>query len=654
MIRRGVPFIFLVLTYLGLLIEIPLKHTGLWFISCTFTIAVYFVLHILRNDKTYAIEFLFSLVLLIAGLSQAFQLPWLRIVYFPFVISLTAFYGLTTIIPLSLMLPLLEVRSFIAMGREQLPGEVAFVASLIVTASIASFLLSTFKKDKRVKPSSLEAQKVPYFASGAEETPMSDEEVMSHYQTSVLRSDEEIREILMTAKNAVFSDSVNLFVKSGSGLALRCSTEESGEIIFSGEGLISQCLITKETIIASDISEKKTDLGYIKKEKISSFVAVPVFDGEIALGVLAADSARFSAFSAAESTTLQMFSKQLMRIIQRERVYPQIYRSHAGLKILHEESSKLLSSLNVEVISQKLIEGAYRIAPLEIIFFISKGEAFEVIHRVGIPSQERQSFSMKDTLLDMVVRNREPLYLSDVRNYPLAIMPFKTGKVNSVFVLPLLYEKDLIGILAFLSDKTNALTPYQMRLLEVLANQAATSITNARLYTEIEKLAITDGLTGLFNHRHFQEMLSQEFNRLNRLPDHFSLLMIDLDHFKKVNDTYGHLVGDSTLKGVANIIRATIRNIDIPARYGGEEFAVILVGTDAQGAKHTAERLRKTIMDTAFSAEGKTFKVTVSIGISTSRGAATKEDMLERADQALYQAKESGRNSCVLWGTSRI
>ena len=187
-------------------------------------------------------------------------------------------------------------------------------------------------------------------------------------------------------------------------------------------------------------------------------------------------------------------------------------------------------------------------------------------------------------------------------------------------------------------------------LLKVLGNQASTSMANARFHAEIERLAITDGLTGLFNHKQFQERLAQEFDRLGRFSEPLSLLLIDIDFFKKINDTYGHPAGDLVLKKVAGMVQKTVRNVDIPARYGGEEFAVVLVGTDEKGAMHMAERLRKTIMDKKFTSDGTPFSVTVSIGISTNtRDVKKKEELVDRADKALYTAKENGRNQCVFW-----
>lgn len=655
MIKKGLPFLLLFLTYLGLLLEFPLKRRGLWFLFSSATVSIYTVLHILKKEKNYSIEFLFSLALLIEGSVHAFAIPWLRIAYFPLMVFITAFYGPKTVISLLLLIPFLELGNFI--NGERLIEEITFILSLAATAGISLFLKDKMKKTNMLygsKNNPPESPHTPLWKTGAggidEIKSFNDEKVISHYLESMFKPDEEIKELLMAAKNIIFADSVTLFMSAGSILSFRCSTEESGSIIPSDGGLINLCIKEKKPLISSDIIEKKLEVGYLKKDKISSLVAVPVMDGNFPLGVITADSARFHAFSSADSDILQMFSKQLMRILQRERVYPQIYRSHTTLKVLHEESSKLLSSLNMDVIVQSLIDGAYRIAPSEIVFFIAKGKEIEVLRQLGLPAQKKKIFTLKGTLLDMVVKNKEPFYLSDVRHYRSPIMPFKTDNLGSVFVLPMLYEKEILGMLALLSEKINALSPYQIELLEVLGNQASTSIANARFHAEIERLAITDGLTGLFNHRHFQERLSQEFSRIDRFSEPLSVLIIDIDHFKKINDAYGHPVGDAVLKGVADKIRKTIRNIDISARYGGEEFAVILIGTDERGAMNMAERLRKAVMNKTFSADKNTFNVTISIGISTyTKGIKRKEELIEKADKALYQAKRGGRNRSILW-----
>ena len=644
-IKNGLPFLLLFLTYLGLLFEFPSKRKVLWFLCSIATIAPYAFHHIVKKERRYSVEFLISLALFIAGVVQTSALPWLRLAYFPFMIILPAFYGYRTIISLLLLIPFLELNTFLK--GEMLVEEIIFIVSLAVTVGL-SLLLGRGRKKENLRG----VDAIGNTASEDQIQSFNDEKIISHYLESMFKPDDEIKELLSVIKNMVFADSLHLFVSSGGSLRLRCSTDEEG-VITSDGGLIYLCFKERKAFLSLDISDKKLDTGYLRKGKISSIIAVPVMDDTIPLGVMSADSARFHAFSSADTEMLQKFSNQIMRILQRERVYPQIHRSYSSLKMLNEESSKLLSSLNIDVIVTNLVEGASRIAPSEIIFFMAQGKEFEIVYRTGHKTQEKQIIDISGTLLDMSVKNKQHVYISDVRNYRSPIMPFKTEHIDSVFVLPMIYEKNLLGILALLLEKTNALSPHQIDLLRVLGNQASTSIANAKFHAEIERLAVTDGLTGLYNHRHFQERLALEFHRLERFSEPISLLLIDIDHFKKINDTYGHPVGDSVLKRVADIIKSTIRNIDIPARYGGEEFAVILLGTDSTGAMKMGERLRKAVMNEKFSSEKNTFHVTISTGISTySTDITKKEDLIQNADKALYHAKRTGRNKSVLWSES--
>lgn len=170
------------------------------------------------------------------------------------------------------------------------------------------------------------------------------------------------------------------------------------------------------------------------------------------------------------------------------------------------------------------------------------------------------------------------------------------------------------------------------------------------LFAELQKMAVTDGLTGLYNHRYFKERLYAEFARINRIPEPLSLLFIDIDLFKCINDSHGHLAGDEILQGVAQVIKNNVREIDFLARYGGEEFSVILPGTDREGARKMAERLRQAVAEKSFQVGWKELKVTVSVGAATyPDDAADKEDLLDKADQALFHAKKQGRNRSSLW-----
>jgi len=164
---------------------------------------------------------------------------------------------------------------------------------------------------------------------------------------------------------------------------------------------------------------------------------------------------------------------------------------------------------------------------------------------------------------------------------------------------------------------------------------------------KLREMVSRDGLTGLYNHRFFQEGLDKELSEAIRYKRPFSLIMFDIDLFKKVNDTYGHPVGDIVLKNISGTVKGMIRSCDIAARYGGEEFALILPETELQGALILAERLRKTIGEMCSQAGDKTVRTTISVGVTSYlplKGARKKSDILDAADRALYRSKKSGRN----------
>lgn len=620
----------------------------LWFSFSTATAITYSILHFTSKRKKASIEFLFSVALIFAGIINALNLIWLKPVYFPLVISASVFYSWQTVVPLSFLVMLLRLK--VLFMNETFLEEIAFSASLLLTAVISSVIFDRFRKEKGKDCTALETIK---HAAAMPETNMESidsNEAVSHYFASLLKTDEEIKELLLTIKHAVFANSANFFMPYQNGFMLRCSTEEKGDIIITGKGIIADCFKTKKTFYSGDINESISEIGYIKNSKVSSILAVPVMDGYALTGVLTADSSIYHAFSEPVRNTTQMFAAHLVRIVERERIYPKLKRDYNGLKILNEESSKLVSSLNLNVIAEKLCEGAEKIASSQAFFFIASGKQFELIHHTGRISGNKTSFDLKGAFINIAVENRQPIYMADMKDYRASVLPFSAENIRSIFVIPLIYESKLLGLFVMSSEKADFLDTFQMELLKVMCNQVATSIANAKLHAEIEKLATTDGLTGLFNHRVFQEKLSEELKKLSRYSEPSSLLLADIDFFKKINDTYGHPSGDLVLKEVSKIIREAIRDIDIPARYGGEEFAAILPRTDSKGAMNIAERLRKAVMSTSFSSDTSSLKVTLSIGIATTPSdAKTKEELIEKADEALYYAKNNGRNRSVLW-----
>jgi diguanylate cyclase (GGDEF)-like protein len=211
-------------------------------------------------------------------------------------------------------------------------------------------------------------------------------------------------------------------------------------------------------------------------------------------------------------------------------------------------------------------------------------------------------------------------------------------------------QKKIIGILVLAHHSGPAFNRDAQAILKLVQNQVTIVIDNARLYEAARKLAITDGLTRIYNHRFFQELFEKEYKRSDRYNTIFSLVMLDIDNFKDVNDTYGHLCGDEILKELANLIKSCLRSMDVVARYGGEEFAVLLPETNGPEAVQTAERIRRTVEEYTFmGTSDKGLHITVSQGVATypSPDVHERSDIIGKADRALYDAKEGGRNKVV-------
>jgi len=218
----------------------------------------------------------------------------------------------------------------------------------------------------------------------------------------------------------------------------------------------------------------------------------------------------------------------------------------------------------------------------------------------------------------------------------------------SLKVLPLKAGDAVLGTLVLGAREPRAYGGEAVRQLEVVAMQAAQSIQRARLFEATERLATTDGLTGLVNHRTFQLRLDEHLAAAQRYGKKLSLLLTDIDHFKSVNDTYGHPIGDVVLRGVAKILQREARTTDVAARYGGEEFALVMPETDLEGALKTAERIRERVGQAVFRTDQGDLKVTLSIGVATfPQDARAKAGLVEIADGGLYHAKRHGRNQTV-------
>lgn len=221
--------------------------------------------------------------------------------------------------------------------------------------------------------------------------------------------------------------------------------------------------------------------------------------------------------------------------------------------------------------------------------------------------------------------------------------------------LPLVSHGKLLGILE-MENRQSDFTEKDMRSFSIFANSTAIAIDNARMHKKMQDLTIIDELTGLFNYRYFRNKLSDEMRRAERYHQQMGLLMIDIDHFKNLNDTQGHQTGNMILQELASVLKQAVRDVDIVARYGGEEFMVILPQTDLPRAQIIAERIRSQVELAYFSnSQGQRYvKLTVSIGVvEYPNGVLSTNQLLEQVDKAMYLAKKSGRNRISLLSASR-
>jgi diguanylate cyclase (GGDEF)-like protein len=234
----------------------------------------------------------------------------------------------------------------------------------------------------------------------------------------------------------------------------------------------------------------------------------------------------------------------------------------------------------------------------------------------------------------------------------------KTGAkttLKSHLTLPLAVEGEVLGCISLTSEQSNAFDVQDLQFFSVVGYQMAATLKQFQKINSIKDMAIYDKLTNVHNRRYFDEKLRTETQKSLSSHTPLSLVIVDIDHFKKVNDTYGHHAGDSVLSKVASLLKNSVRKDDTVARYGGEEFVLILPGAKLEVTSMIAERIRRLVETTPFEIESGQIQITISMGISNlpAHRARSEEELVKMADQALYNAKREGRNRvCIFLGYS--
>lgn len=249
----------------------------------------------------------------------------------------------------------------------------------------------------------------------------------------------------------------------------------------------------------------------------------------------------------------------------------------------------------------------------------------------------------------VIIHGKEVVFPSEKRLHHFD----EEEKIQNVYmIVPMIIEDRVIGAIK-MEREGEPFLPFSeddIHKLSILCAQTAVILRRAHLYGEVERLAIIDGLTGLYVHRYFQEILAKELKRASILKEVLSLLMVDIDYFKRYNDEYGHLSGDEILRRIGKVLKNGVHETDFVARYGGEEFAIILIHQGKEEAKKVAEELRKSVESMALKIGGKDTRITISIGAATfPDDAGSPDEIIKCADQVLYKAKTGGRNRVVAY-----
>jgi diguanylate cyclase (GGDEF)-like protein len=330
----------------------------------------------------------------------------------------------------------------------------------------------------------------------------------------------------------------------------------------------------------------------------------------------------------------------------------QLERSKREQAQLFKASRELGSALTDEEVLEAGLSAASGLARFDfaaITFFDTERRQHMVRIARGLGAEAVQGATFKDnhSLTAMVVKNKHYLpYKGELDPKQVLFTPRASlPAMRSALVLPLVVREGAIGTLTVAAERPHAFGDSVRSALQVLSNQLAIALSNARAVKRLEEMATTDGLTGCLNKRAFLEELESKIRSAQRFQKKLSLIVTDIDHFKSVNDTYGHATGDVVIKELGAILMRVKRETDRVARFGGEEFCVLCEETDTEGAVQLAERVREELGKTVFQTELGKLKVAASLGVATfPANASTSAGLFEITDKALYAAKHGGRN----------
>jgi len=338
--------------------------------------------------------------------------------------------------------------------------------------------------------------------------------------------------------------------------------------------------------------------------------------------------------------------------------------SDGGLSLLEQVTplARQINCLDIDRIADVCIKNIPKLVSVRYASLYILDEKNNILHlyKHNHPFLINKIVSLSQTpasLMVMAVRSKELILVGDIDTHKKPVIrksqrAFADNyRTNNCAIVPLICQDRVVGVLN-LADKIKGefFDSGDIALIELFSQLVGASIGNVKLFEKIQRQATTDGLTGLVNHKTFYEILEKELWRSRRYGGKISLIMVDVDNLKKINDVYGHRAGDKAIREISRRIKECIRQIDTAARYGGDEFAVILLNTALDGANVVAQRMVEAVASSPMIWNKDQIPLSISVGLSQYDADNTPEDITSRSDEALYAAKQAGKNTVRIFG----
>jgi diguanylate cyclase (GGDEF)-like protein len=414
-----------------------------------------------------------------------------------------------------------------------------------------------------------------------------------------------------------------------------------------GQGITGAAALKKQPVYAPDVSQDPR--YFCSARSTRSELAIPLMVRDEVVGVLDCQSDRLNHFDPETIDLLTLFSTQASMALQNARLYSLEQQRARQLQAINAIAQQTTAVLDLEELLVKvcgLIQEAFRVSHVSLLLREEQDLVLRAHHGTLTPRiQEGGRFAATSEPWAAILANSRTSMERDLSSLPPSSKFF--AESASRLYIPLVSFGQTLGVLALDSDKTDAFREGDQQSLESVADICATAIQNAHYVERVKQLAYLDGLTGIFNRRFFEVRIMEEIERARRYQTGMAVIMADIDQFKRLNDEFGHLLGDEVLRQVSSLFHQQVRKVDVVCRYGGEEFAILLAQVGADDALAVAGKLRKMVAGWQFPGVPRTITISAGTSVYPQHG-ITRDELMRAADTALYAAKQAGRNKVCL------